>query len=152
MHPLPPNAQNDKPYVLIVEDDPAILELLEEIVSELGCRVKTATGSDSALQVVESSVPLFAIVDWRIPGGGISLVAEMQRRFGSNAPSIVMITAYPEAYQACAAAPGVVEVLRKPFNLEELEIVVRRYAMRRSGEMLALSPEMLAAARARKTS
>ncbi|HVA25628.1 MAG TPA: response regulator [Chloroflexota bacterium] len=117
-------------YVLIVEDDPAIRELLSSIVSiELGLLVRTAGSGPEALDVVAQSAeaPALAMLDMELPGlDGESLAGAIREATGSEVP-VLLVSAWPEhTVSAAAARIGSASYVSKPFEIDEVSAAIHR--------------------------
>jgi len=107
----------DRP-ILIVDDDPAILAALAEILDLEGYPVRTATNGAEALDVVEGDQPSVVVLDMRMPildGWGF---ARALRERGLQLPILVM-TAAQDA-RRWAEEIGAEGYLSKPFELLDL--------------------------------
>ncbi len=108
--------------VLVVDDEPGILTLLEDILRAEGYRVLTARDGEAALEVLsrEREGPDLVITDLGMPGmGGRDLV----RRLRDRAPGlpILVSSGYVESRSFRELSGlGVQTILRKPFRLEEV--------------------------------
>jgi DNA-binding NtrC family response regulator len=114
--------------VLIVDDDPSCLQLLQAILEEVGFAVTTADRPRAALQQTEAQPPDLLITDLRMPDmNGLELVRAVRR--GAPEVCCVVITGFAsdeiiaEAYQA-----GVSDLLLKPINVPEVQARVRNAA------------------------
>lgn len=112
------------PYILIVDDDPAIRSTLSEVLEEEGYAVETATNGAEALEAVARATPAVVLLDMRMPvldGWGFA------RALGERRASlpIVVMTAAQEASQ-WSHEIGATLVLAKPFDLDELLRTVER--------------------------
>jgi len=112
--------------ILVVDDSPSTIEVLERNLGHRGCRVFTATSVAEALRVLEATPVDLVITDMKMPGtSGMVLV----RHVRANLPrtEVVMITGYPSIEGAVEAVKtGAEEYLSKPFTDEELFAVVDR--------------------------
>jgi len=123
--------------VLIVEDDPLLLQLLTRIMTEEGHRaverITAAGGREAALNEHYDIV----ILDWMLPDGdGATLCAELRER-GVAVP-ILMLTARGEASDRVKGLrSGADDYLVKPFDVEELLLRVQAL-IRRSRTGLAI--------------
>jgi CheY-like chemotaxis protein len=92
--------------VLVVDDEPAIVELLAIQLRRLGCSVATATSVADAIEQLEHA-PVDAIVsDYSMPGQtGLNLLAYVQAR-GLDARFVLCSAALPAAAAAKATARG----------------------------------------------
>jgi DNA-binding response OmpR family regulator len=102
------------PTILVVEDDPHILLLLREVLSEAGYRVRGAADGLVALRNIASDPPALLLADIRLPGlDGVRLAHEVQAR-PAPIPVLLMSAQPPPA----TAAPF--PFLAKPFALDDL--------------------------------
>ena len=113
--PLVPNPR----YALIVDDDPAILDVYEMALSDLGFVPVLASNGAKALEEAEKLSPAVVIVDQRMPGiTGFELVAKIRARGAPECP-VIMVTA-SHAYKAAALSAGISTFLEKPFDIDDL--------------------------------
>lgn len=114
-----------RPLVLVVEDDAAIAALLCDILEDHGYSCTTADGADGTLRILGTVRPALITLDLGLPGvsGGV-LLQLLRGRPGLADIPVIIISAErviaPELYDTCQA------VLRKPFDVEQLLVTVRR--------------------------
>jgi DNA-binding response OmpR family regulator len=115
--------------ILVVEDDPDLLALVEMILADAGYRVATAPEGRAALACVAREMPALILLDMRMPGmNGWEFAREFRARFGAAAP-IVVITAAENA-RARAEEIGAEGWLAKPFDIDDVLRAVERHAGR----------------------
>ncbi|HVN76234.1 MAG TPA: sigma-54 dependent transcriptional regulator [Thermoanaerobaculaceae bacterium] len=130
-------SSGDKPSILIVDDSPATLEVLERNLRAQGYDVSTAASVASALEVLDAKPVDLVITDYKMPRtSGIELVRHVRENLTDT--EVMMITGYASVPGAVEAVKsGAEEYLAKPFTDEELASAVRRaldkLAMRRAG-------------------
>ena len=115
--------------VLVVDDDPMILEILREIITEQGCTVVTVESGESALEEVEKQHFDLVFLDLKLHGlSGEEILSSLKER--DKDVVIVIITGYaddPIALKAMALGPLL--LVRKPFRekdiVEVLNIVMK---------------------------
>ena len=111
---------NEEPVVYVVDDDPAILRLLAELVAAIGLKAEAYPSAEEFLQACQAPGPGCLVLDVRIPG--ISGM-ELQRRLmvaGSTLP-IVFVTGHADVRMAVEAMErGAFGFLEKPFRVQEL--------------------------------
>lgn len=115
--------------ILIVEDDPAILELLTEELEEAGHLV---TGVDSAEQALLQDLDVDVIIsDIRLPGmDGMALLETLVQQ--PDHPAIITITAFGSIDQAVDALQrGADDFLTKPLDLDQVRSSVARLSQHR---------------------
>lgn len=108
--------------ILVIDDDPNIQEILENILSELGYKINLASDGDQALKRIEQDKPDLILMDIRLPDiDGISLCRQVrQLKETSNIP-ILMLTALSDVTTYHDAKLfGAVDYIVKPFDLDLL--------------------------------
>jgi DNA-binding response OmpR family regulator len=111
--------------LLVIDDDPAIRELMVLTLSDEGYAVDVAEDGQVGLDLVGSCLPDAILVDLIMPAlSGLDFVRAYRQRPGSSARIILMTAASPNQEAVLDAA--VDEVLPKPFDIDELIAVVRR--------------------------
>jgi DNA-binding response OmpR family regulator len=112
--------------VLVVEDDPDLLALMELVLSQAGHRVRTAPEGAAALARVAEELPGLIFLDMRMPGmNGWEFAREFRARHGRACP-IVVVTAAENARER-AEEIGADGWLAKPFDLDDVLQVAERY-------------------------
>lgn len=115
--------QRNPPLVLIVDDDPDMLELQEEALESRGYRVATARDGEEALRRVAEQEPHVVLLDMRMPVmDGWTFARAFRERYGRRIP-IVVVTAAEDS-RLRADEIGADADLGKPFELEQLYSVV----------------------------
>ncbi|MBW3564299.1 MAG: sigma-54 dependent transcriptional regulator [Acidobacteria bacterium] len=112
--------------LLIVDDEASLRDFLSIVFEEEGWGVQTAGSVAEALEQVEIREPDVVLCDLMMPdGSGIELL----RRVKETRPDVpfVMITAYTSAKSAVAALKaGAYDYIAKPFDVDELKIVIQK--------------------------
>lgn len=112
--------------ILVVDDDPAILSAVAEVLSLEGYAVETAANGALALEQVDARIPSLVLLDMRMPiVDGWSFARAIHER-GLRLPTVVMTAAHNAA--AWAREIEADGFLPKPFEIAELLAVVRRHA------------------------
>lgn len=110
--------------VLIVDDEPAVRDLIARWVSSLGLRPQTAANADEALASLKTQHYDLAVIDVMMPGrDGLWLANEVQREHPHTA--VVIATAYSELPAAGAQRP-IADFLVKPFQRDRFTLAVNR--------------------------
>ncbi len=107
--------------VLVVDDDPSVARLVCAVLTRDGLTTDIALDGPSALQRMERGGIALVLTDMTMPGmTGLELLREAESR-GLSAPFLLM-SAFLDVptERAILAEPGIVGVLRKPFELERL--------------------------------
>jgi len=115
-----------KEQILVVDDSPDTLELLQRNLKSKGYRVLTAPGAVEAIKILESNPVDLVITDLKMPEvDGLTLVRHIHENYKTI--EVMMITGYPSIEGAVEAVKtGAEEYLAKPFTDEELFAAVRR--------------------------
>jgi len=112
--------------ILIVDDEPFNLDLLEQELSDLGYAVVRAETGAAALTQVDQIAPDLVLLDYLMPGMNGIEVLQTIRKTQNDLP-IVMITAYGTIDLAVEAIKaGADDFITKPFDPEHLALVVRK--------------------------
>ncbi|MBI4514404.1 MAG: sigma-54-dependent Fis family transcriptional regulator [Deltaproteobacteria bacterium] len=119
------------PQILVVDDDPLILEQLETLLAGQTYRITTAGDAAQALQNLSEREFTLAVVDMKIPGSdGIALTREIRERWPSV--DVVMITGYGSIRGAVEAMKhGASDYITKPFEPEEILLAIQKVLERR---------------------
>lgn len=104
--------------VLVVDDDPSILDTVTSILTSEGFQVMAASGGKQALSLLHSWHPTLVLLDMRMPIMDGWAVARAMQESGSKVPIIVMTAA--ESAKRWADEIGAAGHLAKPFALDEL--------------------------------
>lgn len=128
--------------LLLVEDDPALAELLEFRFENEGYDVRTTSDGDEALLLAEEDVPDLIILDWMIEGtSGIEVCRRLRRDKKTAHVPIIMLTAREnEDDRIRGLETGADDYLTKPFSPRELlarvAAVMRRIRPALAGESI----------------
>ena len=122
--PTPPSG--DKLNVLVVDDDLAVRELLVEGLDSFGFQAVTASDINEAFEIVQREPLGLVLSDIDMPGGsGIQLLRRI-KNFDADL-DVIMVTGAIDADTAVQAIrQGASDYVTKPFNLDEVQIVVER--------------------------
>jgi DNA-binding NtrC family response regulator len=118
--------------VLVVDDEPEVLDLLSEYFRTRGLRVATAADGRAAVTALERDGARFALVvtDLHLPGVDGLGVLEAARRANPSA-SVVIVTGYASLDSAIQAVRlGAYDYLTKPFSLGQLDVILKRLQYR----------------------
>jgi DNA-binding NtrC family response regulator len=111
-------------HILIVEDDPSHLEILQRHLERCGHVVEAAESAEQALARFSRFAPHLVLSDLRMPGmSGFELL----RKLKTDAPdvAVVLMTAFDDMQTAIDAMKhGAYDYLVKPLDLERLEAIV----------------------------
>ena len=121
---------NDKPLILIVDDEPQIRRLLTVTLEANGYRVLSAVNGQEGLVLAAQHKPALVILDIGLPDSSGQAVLQRLREW-STAPVIVLSVRDDEKGKVAARDAGADDYVTKPFNTDELLARVR-VALRRS--------------------
>jgi cyclic di-GMP phosphodiesterase len=111
--------------VLIVDDEPAVRDLMSRWAASLGLRSTTASNADEALASLRLNHYDLAVIDVMMPGhDGLWLAGELQRDHPSTA--VIVATAYTELLGENAQHTPIADFLIKPFQRERFVLAVDR--------------------------
>lgn len=112
--------------ILIVDDQPGIRMLLEEVFSKEGFETLSASNGREALDIFEELRPELVLLDMKIPGmDGIEILKRMKQE--CEGVQVVMMTAYGELNLIEEAKTcGAVRHFTKPFDVFELRETVKK--------------------------
>ena len=113
--------------ILIVDDEPGIRHLLQQTLAEEKYKVQAAGSVFEALEKLHETSFALAIVDLLLPDVDGLQLAEAIRIIDPGTP-VVLISAYgTPAFEGMASHPAIRHYLHKPFSLDRLLGLVRRY-------------------------
>jgi PleD family two-component response regulator len=127
--------------ILVVEDDVAIAEVLEEALREFGYEVSTAGSGAGALAEMQRSRPDLVLLDLSLPDvDGLDLVRQLRAEQRWNAVPVIALTARDRlSDRVIGLREGLDDYLTKPFSVTELAARVDAN-LRRSRRELHTSP------------
>ncbi len=135
--------------LLLVEDDPALLELLEYRFRNEGYNVRATPDGDEALMLAAEDTPDLVILDWMIEGtSGIEVCRRLRRDKSTAHVPIIMLTAREaEDDRIRGLDTGADDYLTKPFSPRELmarvAAVMRRIRPALAGETIEVGDIVL---------
>jgi len=115
-----------QPRILVVDDEPDLLELLELTLSRMGLDTVCAQNVDEAVRLLDKEPFDLCLTDMRLPDGEGLRVVEHITQKGLDVP-VAVITAFGSAENAVAALKaGAFDYLAKPVALEQLRALVKQ--------------------------
>ena len=116
-----------KPLVLIVEDEEALVTLLQYNFEKENYRVSLARDGQEALLLIDETLPDLIILDWMLPEiSGLELCRQLRSRTKTRNIPIIMLTARgEEADRIRGLDTGADDYITKPFSMTELLSRVR---------------------------
>src|SRR5512133_1031684 len=128
-----------QPGVLIVEDEPAIAELIAVNLRHNGFRPTWAMDSTSAQRELDDVLPDVILLDWMLPGeSGLTLAKRWRANPRTKAVPIIMLTARSEESDRVSGLDaGADDDIAKPGSTKELLARMRAVMRRRAPEQVA---------------
>lgn len=125
-----------QPRVLIVEDEPAIAELIAVNLQHGGFTVVVAQDSVTAQRELDAVLPDLILLDWMLPGqSGLSLARHWRKQARTKGIPILMLTARgDEPDKVAGLDAGADDYITKPFSTQELLARMRAVLRRRAPE------------------
>ena len=121
-------ARDSSKLILIVDDDPSVLEVLEFAGHKEGFRIETAIDGQAALSKIQALPPDLIVLDLRLPGcGGFELLRRLQAESETAKIPIVVITGcYTDRTTAemLLQEPNVAGFMEKPLKLPVLAMTL----------------------------
>lgn len=104
--------------ILVVEDEPAIQELISATLQHAGHRVMRAYSAEEAVPLVNGTLPDVVLLDWMLPGmNGIQFARRLRGEDRTRELPIIMLTARGEEQDKVAGLDsGADDYLTKPFS------------------------------------
>ncbi len=133
-----------QPAVLIVEDEPAIAELIAVNLRHNGFQPTLAPDGMSAQREIDAVLPDVVLLDWMLPGeSGLSLARRWRGDPRTKAAPIIMLTARgDEADRVAGLDAGADDYMAKPFSTKEMLARIRAVLRRRAPEQSAVTLEV----------
>ena len=130
--------------ILVVEDEPAIAELIAINLRHAGFEVTVAADADEAQDAIDRVLPALVVLDWMLPGrSGYALVRQWRAVPRTRALPVIMLTARSEeADKVSGLDAGADDYLTKPFSANELLARIRALLRRQSPDALDAAVEV----------
>jgi two-component system phosphate regulon response regulator PhoB len=123
--------------ILLVEDEPAIQELIAVNLEHAGHHVIRASNAESALGIVRNALPDLLLVDWMLPGmSGAALARQLRQEDRTKQIPIILLTARSaESDKVAGLEAGADDYVTKPFSPRELLARIKAVLRRRAPQM-----------------
>ena len=120
--------------ILVVEDEPAIQELISYNLELAGHQTLRAESAEQALEMVRSALPDLVVLDWMLPGmSGIEFARRLRADKRTRSVPLIMLTARADEQDKLAGLEtGADDYLTKPFSPRELNARVKAVLRRRA--------------------
>lgn len=132
-------------HILIVEDEPAIHELIAVNLRHAGHESVSAYSAEQALTRIRGRLPDLILLDWMLPGvSGLELAKRLKSDAHTQGIPIIMLTARAEEPQKVAGLEvGADDYMTKPFSPRELiariKAVLRRRAPQATDDVIEIA-------------
>ena len=123
--------------ILIVEDEPAIAELIELTLTRSGHQTLHAESVGEAIPLIDQVIPDLALIDWMLPGSsGIELIKRVRSNKRTSTMPIIMLTAKAdEDDKLIGLDKGADDYITKPFSPKELVARIKAVLRRRAPQL-----------------
>ncbi|MEN6586457.1 MAG: phosphate regulon transcriptional regulator PhoB [Sulfuricella sp.] len=123
--------------ILVVEDEPAIQELLVFNLQQAGHHAISAVSAEQAYSLLRDALPDLILLDWMLPGvSGIEFARRLKAESYTKTIPIIMLTARGEEQDKIAGfETGADDYLTKPFSPRELMARIKAVLRRRAPQM-----------------
>jgi two-component system phosphate regulon response regulator PhoB len=120
--------------ILVVEDEPAIQELIAANLSRAGHTVLRAADAETAARIVREALPDLILLDWMLPGmSGIDFARRLRADARTRDIPIIMLTARgDERDKVAGLETGADDYITKPFSPRELVARIKAVLRRRA--------------------
>lgn len=123
--------------ILVVEDEPAIQELIAVNLSFAGHKVLRSSDSSQAETLINAELPDLILLDWMLPGSsGIALARKLRSQERTRAIPIIMLTAKgSEQDKVDGLESGADDYITKPFSPKEMLARIKAVLRRRAPQL-----------------
>lgn len=123
--------------ILVVEDEPAIQELLALNIKQAGYNALRSLSAEHAQQLLRETLPDLILLDWMLPGmSGIEYARRLKSDNLTKAIPIIMLTARGDEYDKVRGLEvGADDYVTKPFSPRELNARIKAVLRRRAPQM-----------------
>ncbi|HEY5930015.1 MAG TPA: phosphate regulon transcriptional regulator PhoB [Burkholderiales bacterium] len=123
--------------ILVVEDEPAIQELIAYNLKQAGHQTLRADNAEQALNLVSNALPDLVLLDWMLPGlSGIEFARRLRADKRTRTVPIIMLTARSDEQDKLVGLDtGADDYVTKPFSPRELMARIKAVLRRRAPEM-----------------
>ncbi len=130
--------------ILVIEDEPAIAELLSINLSFSGHRVLIAPDAESAQGMIQAQLPDLILLDWMLPGmSGVRFAKKLRADERTKNVPIIMLTARnDEADKVEGLEVGADDYITKPFSPKELMARIKAVLRRRAPQLTSETVEI----------
>lgn len=122
--------------ILLVEDEPAIQELIAANLTRAGHHVLRAGDAETGQRIVRDALPDLILLDWMLPGmSGVEFAKRLRSEERTRSIPLIMLTARGEEHDKVAGLEaGADDYVTKPFSPRELVARIKAVLRRRAPE------------------
>ncbi|MFW5440781.1 MAG: phosphate regulon transcriptional regulator PhoB [Methylophilaceae bacterium] len=123
--------------ILVVEDEPAIQELLALNITQAGHTPLRAISAEHAMKLLRNTIPDLILLDWMLPGmSGIDFARQLKSNSSTKPIPIIMLTARGDEFDKVRGLEaGADDYVTKPFSPRELNARIKAVLRRRAPQM-----------------
>ena len=123
--------------ILVVEDEPAIQELIAYNLKQAGHQPLLADNAEQAMNLVQNALPDLVLLDWMLPGqSGIDFARRLRADKRTRTVPIIMLTARSDEQDKLTGLDaGADDYITKPFSPRELTARIKAVLRRRAPQM-----------------
>ena len=123
--------------ILVVEDEPAIQELLALNITQAGHNAMRALSAEHAQELLREAMPELILLDWMLPGmNGLEFARKLKSDTLTKSIPIIMLTARGDEYDKVRGLEvGADDYVTKPFSPRELNARIKAVLRRRAPQM-----------------
>jgi two-component system phosphate regulon response regulator PhoB len=123
--------------ILVIEDEPAIQELISATLLHAGHQPMCAFSAEEAAAIINSTLPDVVLIDWMLPGmSGIQYARKLRGEERTRSLPVILLTARGEEQdKVTGLEAGADDYLTKPFSPRELVARIKAVLRRRAPEM-----------------
>ncbi|MGQ5522886.1 phosphate regulon transcriptional regulator PhoB [Chitinimonas sp. PSY-7] len=123
--------------ILLVEDEPAIQELIAFNLQQAGHHVLRADSAEAGMHLVKTALPDLVLLDWMLPGmSGIEFSKKLRADERTRQVPVIMLTARSEeSDKVIGLETGADDYITKPFSPRELQARIKAVLRRRAPQI-----------------
>lgn len=114
--------------VILVEDDDATRESIGQFLDSIGVEYKAASCKKEGLELLKENCPAILLTDMLLPDGDAKELIEYCKKYHTDCRSILITAIQPCKAREVAEELHIDKLILKPFDIEELETVIKETA------------------------
>jgi two-component system phosphate regulon response regulator PhoB len=130
--------------ILVVEDEPAIQELITINLEQAGFKPVRANSAEQAFELVRGELPDLVLLDWTLPGmSGVEFARRLRSERRTQGVPIIMLTARASEHDKLVGLDtGADDYITKPFSPRELNARIKTVLRRRAPQTTDMVVEL----------